>query len=187
MRKFVCYILLLSLTRVSFTHQFAGEVTEYEIKAAFLYNFGKFIEWPDDHKPNADEPFIIGILGQDPFGRILDRLAARNRLKDHKIELKRFKKTSDVRFCHILFISQSKQERLSDILEKVRTECTVTVSEIDDFVEKGGIIRLLTTPENKVRFEINNSAALDVGLKISSRLLRLAENLKIGPTNGQPQ
>lgn len=187
MRKVICYILLLSLARVSFTYQFAGEVTEYEIKAAFLYNFGKFVEWRDDDKPQPNEPFIIGILGQDPFGRILDRLAARKQLKEHRIELKRFKKISEVRFCHILFISRSEQARLSEVIKKVKNDCTLTVSEIDNFIEEGGIIRLLTTPENKVRFEINNSAASDVGLKISSRLLRLAVNLKIGPTNGQPQ
>jgi len=179
------HILIILFTLVGWPSESSGQVTEYEIKAAFLYNFGKFVEWPEETLRDPEAPFIIGILGQDPFGKILDRLVAEGRLKNHKITIKRFERLPDLEFCHILFIGKSEKKRLPDIIEKIEQQCILTVSEIQNFIDFDGMIGLITTPENKVRFEINLAAATDAGLKMSSRLLRLAQNLKGWQTNGK--
>lgn len=187
MRKTHLHILIMFLTLVGLRNDAFAQVTEYEIKAAFLYNFGKFVDWPEQALEDPEQPFIIGLLGQDPFGKILDRLVAEDRLKNHKIAIKRFASLADFEFCHILFVCKSEKKRVAEIIEKLSDQYILTVSEVPDFTDAGGMIGLLTTADNKVRFEINLAAATQAGLKISSRLLRLAQNLKELQTNGKAQ
>jgi len=149
------------------------EYQEYQVKAAFLYNFAKFVEWPAESFNDAQAPLIIGIVGKDPFGETLDKL------RDHHIEgrkllIKRFAKVEDLEKCHILFISAAEKEHLSTILKITRGWHLLTVGDTKGLVQSGVIINFLVI-ENKIRFEINTDAAQRAGLKIRSQLLKLAK------------
>ena len=146
---------------------------EYEVKAAFLYNFAKFVEWPQGAFADADSPLIIGVLGDDPFGEVLDRTVAGKLVQGRPLRVQRWKRLVEMRNCHILFISTSEQGSMLSILDKIRPTPVLTVSDSGDFDERGGIVGFIMV-DNKVRFEINNRRAQDAGLKISSRLLMLA-------------
>ncbi len=147
--------------------------TEYEIKAAFLYNFAKFVEWPADAFPDAQAPVLLGILGDDPFGLVLDQMIYGKTANGRGFVVKRISEGAELRSCHILFISSSEKKYLARILEGLKGSGVLTVGDMDRFAESGGVIHLLLA-ENKVRFEINLTAAGRAGLKISSKLLALA-------------
>lgn len=154
-----------------------GEIAaEYAVKAGFLYNFCKFVEWPEEAFEHEDDPLMIGILGEDPFGSLLDKTVRDRTAQSRNIVIKRFRTLVDMEPCHVLFISKSEQEMISEILEKAKTSALLTVSEIEGFSRQGGIITFITV-ENKVRFEINREAAEGVGLHLSSKLLRLATTI----------
>ena len=161
-----------------------SQVTEYKIKAAYLFNFAKFVEWPQSSFADPSEPIKIGIIGKDPFLESLNQTVSGKTVKGRKFVIRRFKKIQDLDFCHILFISSSERRRVSQIIQKVKGSSTLTVSEFKNFIESGGIIRLLNK-DNKVRFEIGLPAAQQADLKISSRVLRLAENQEALQTNGK--
>lgn len=160
-----------------------AEVTEYEIKAAYLFNFAKFVDWPAETFADSTEPIIIAILGKDPFGKVLGETVSGKTVKGRKLVVERYKKIQDLHFCHILFISTSKRQRLAKILRQTKNQSILTVSELKNFIQAGGVIRLFNRG-NKVRFDINLEAAKQAQLRISSRVLNLAENLRL-QTNGR--
>lgn len=174
MFRLKCHLFLILILYVPGYTQNArlGQVTEYQIKAAFLFNFAKFVEWPAE--ADSTLPITIGLIGQDPFGENLDQLAARKVIKGRKLRIKRFRRVSDLEACHILFISQSEKSNMPDILGRIKDLSILTVGEASWFAEQGGIVNLVSR-NNKVRFQINVEASYRSGLKISSRLLRLAE------------
>jgi len=151
----------------------ASVAKEYEVKAVFLLNFAQFVEWPDGTFPSADTPICIGILGDDPFGAVLDRAIQGERVKDRPLAAKRFRHLEDVKDCHLLFISRSERARLPQILAKIGRTSILTVGETDRFAHQGGIINF-RLQGNTIRFEINVDAARRSNLKISYKLLRLA-------------
>lgn len=153
----------------------AGEgVGEYQVKAAFLYNFSKFVEWPAKAFPAPNSPIRFAVVGEDPFGAELDRALEGKVVGGRPLVLQRFgSATADLRRCHIVFISSSEARRLPDLLELLRGAPVLTVSEMEPFVRAGGVIRL-TEDDRHVRFEINVQAAEQEGLQISSKLLALA-------------
>lgn len=169
---FVLVILTVAVEGHAQDDRFRG-VTEYQIKAAFLYKFAKFVEWPNDVAPDSTQPFILGVLGKDPFGRVLDRTVADETVKGRRIVVRRFKTPEDLSFCHILFISSSEKKRLSEIIARLKHSSILTVGEMNGFIQAGGMIALFTR-DNKVRFAINVEAAEQANLRLSSRLLRLA-------------
>jgi hypothetical protein len=176
----VCGLLLLALFAAlarpaSLT---AGNALqrEYEIKAAYLYNFLNYIEWPENTFPAAGGTITIGIVGEDPFGSALDALNGKQ-VKGRTVALKHVTDMNDFGQCQILFISSSEKQRLPELLEKLKDSRVLTVSEIDGFAEHGGIINFISE-HNKVRFEINLDAARRLGLNISSELLKLAKLVK---------
>ena len=149
---------------------------EYEVKAAFLYNFAKFVEWPQGAFADADSPLIIGVLGEDPFGEVLDRTVAGKLAQGRPLRIQRWKRLTEIRRCHILFVSTSERGALPELLETFQAAAVLTVSESDKFAERGGIVHFLLIG-SKVRFEINDVSAKKAGLKISSRLLALATTI----------
>jgi hypothetical protein len=151
--------------------------SEYEIKAAFLYNFAKFIEWPDNSRQCQQDTAIIGILGEDPFGTILERVIGEKTIRMKEISIQRYSNVQNVRECHILFIGQSEKWRLSTILKQLSNRHILTVSEIDGFTEQGGMIGLFIE-NNRIRFQINQDAIEAAELKISSKLLKLASIIR---------
>ena len=169
----VCLVLLLA------THGSRAQETspsEYQLKAAFLYNFAKFVEWPTNVFALEDSPIVVGVMGQNPFGEDLDNTIRNKTINKHPIEIKATDSISDAKKCQILFISTSERDRLADILSGLRGASVLTVGEADtqDFIKSGGMINFVLV-NNKIRFQINNEAAKSAGLKISSKLLSLAQ------------
>lgn len=145
---------------------------EYEIKAAFLFNFAKFVEWP----PAAlgeNEPIRIGILGKDPFGPDLEKTIQGKKIGDHPVELERYADRLPQKLPHVLFICASEKKNQARILAQTNGTSTLTVSEADGFCEAGGIINFKRA-ERKVRFEINPKAGERQKFKLSSKLMGVA-------------
>jgi hypothetical protein len=145
---------------------------EYQVKAAFLYNFGKFVEWPAEPPADSGNFFAVCILGRDPFGSALEEIMGGESIREHPILIRRAQEPSDLKSCHLLFISSSEQNRLPEILRTVGGMGVLTVGETPGFTQNGGIIGLMLK-NNKIRFTINTAAAKQAGLKLSSQLLNL--------------
>ena len=148
--------------------------SEYQVKAKYLYNLARFVEWPEQSFADSNSSYIIGVLGEDPFGIDLEKTVEGKKAKGRNFIVKRFKKSEDVQFCHILFIKLADNIQLSNTIKKVNHENILTVSDTKNFAKNGGIINFITK-EKKIRFQINLSAAEQSGLQISSKILRQAE------------
>lgn len=147
--------------------------SEYQLKAAFLYNFAKFIEWPPKAFADGKAPFIIGVLGDNPFGTDLDQVVAGKTINDHPITIRTNLTALEATNCHILFISSSEKKNWPEIFQSLRGTTVLTVGDTERFIEAGGIINFV--PEaGKIRFQINDDTAKAARLKISSKLLSLA-------------
>lgn len=144
---------------------------EYQVKAAFLYQFVNFVEWP----PHAlrNHTIIIGVLGDSPIAEALTAIEGEE-AKGRTVTVKRFKELDDLEFVHILFISPDATGRLKEIRKRLAGSSTLEVSEVAGFARNGGMINFITVG-NKIRFEINVEAAEQARLKISSQLLKLAK------------
>ena len=153
---------------------------EYEVKAVFLYNFAKFVEWPPNFPSEGNDPFVIGILGQDPFGAAVEQALLRKTINGRPLAIKRVKHAQDTRGCQILFISASESKRLKAHLAQLKGDPVLTVGDTENFAQEGGVIAF-TLEDNRVRFEINVDAAQRAGLRISSRLLSLAKIVRGEP------
>lgn len=147
--------------------------TEYQIKAAFLYNFAKFVEWPPQAFADVKSPIIIGVLGQNVFDNNLEKIIQGKTVNNRPFLFKEFHTATEATNCHILFISTSEKEKLPRILASLRGTSVLTVSETDQFIAAGGMINFVIE-DQKVHFQINDEAAKKAGLKISSKLLSLA-------------
>ncbi|HEX9933563.1 MAG TPA: YfiR family protein [bacterium] len=158
-------------------------VSEYEVKAAFLYNFAKFVEWPTSAVRDTTSPFVIGVLGRDPFGAILDQVIGSKSIKGKRLVIRRFSDWTGLSFCHLLFVSSSERTNLSLILEKLSRSCTLTVAEMEGFTENRGMVQFVMR-DNRIHFMINAVAADEAGLKLSSKLLNLAVGVKKKSGNG---
>ena len=146
---------------------------EYRVKATYLFNFAKFVEWPPPAFAESATPIRIGVLGNDDFGLFLDQLVQGETVKGHPLVVKRSRLVEELKTCHILFISKSEANRIDQILTALGDAGVLTVSESDGFAERGGIVNFFIEG-NKVRFEINPAAARRRELKIGSQLLSLA-------------
>jgi YfiR/HmsC-like len=146
---------------------------EYQVKAAFLFNFARFVEWPPRAPANSEEPVALCVLGDDPFGDALDRAVAGKTLNDRTMAVRRGRKVQELNGCEVLFISTSEKGRLPEILTALRTVHVLTVGECEDFAAQGGEVQF-TLEDNHVRFIINVDATDRAGLKVSSKLLGLA-------------
>jgi hypothetical protein len=148
---------------------------EYAIKAAYLYQFGYYTEWPAEAFTNDQSPFVIGVLGADPFGTALDDIAREKKIAGRPIVIKRFTSLEDYKPCHILYMASSAvpEGKLSAI-QKEQKFPVLIVGETPGFAEQGGAINLFVE-QNRVRFEINVAVAKREQLKISSKLLSLAK------------
>lgn len=151
---------------------------EYDLKALFLYNFAQFVEWPPEALANQT-PLIIGVVGQDRFGKSLDDLTKSDAARRRKLHIERYRKFTEIQNCHILFIDRSESKDLDEILHQVHGMPVLTVSDIDGFTGRGGMIQFITEQkageEKKIRLRINVAAAKAANLTISSKLLKLAE------------
>jgi len=163
------------------------DASEYLIKAGFIYNFAKFVEWPSTAFSQPDSPIMIGVLGTDPFGSVLDRLVEDKKIGLRGFVVKRYKwgkDLKDLKECKILFVSASEKAHIDEIVQAVKGLPILMVGETPGFAERGGIIRF-TLEDNRVRFEINVDAAHQADLNISSRLLTLAKIIPQAAASGR--
>src|SRR5712675_237996 len=166
----------LSWAPEAFAQVSDSDSSEYLIKAGFIYNFAKLVEWPATAFAQPDSPIVIGILGEDPFGATLDRIVTDKKINGRGIAVKRLKwgrDLKDLRDCNILFISSSEKEHLDSVVDAMKWLPILTIGDAPGFARRGGIINF-TLEDNKVRFEVNVEAAKHADLTISSRLLTLA-------------
>jgi hypothetical protein len=149
------------------------DATEYQVKAAYLYNFGKFVAWPDISEEGTDRRFAICVLGEDPFGPVLDSAIAGATIRGNGVVARRIAKPQEIDGCRILFISNSERDRLQEVLMAIDKARVLTVSDIPQFSEHGGMIQFVLD-RSRVRFEINVTNAENAGLNLSSELLKVA-------------
>lgn len=148
------------------------KATEYQVKAAYLFNFAKFVKWPPDPAARSSS-FDICILGQDPFGATLDATVGGEKIDGLPVSIRRIDAVSESKSCRILFISKSEEPRLNNLLSEIDRSDTLTVSDIPRFSKRGGMIEFM--PEgNRVRFGINLDSAERSRLTVSSELLKVA-------------
>ncbi len=152
----------------------APVIGEYKIKAVFLFNFAEFVEWPADSFPSGSSPLVIGIVGDDPFGSYLDEAVKGETINNRTIVIQRYGSAEEVSACQILFVSRSKSDRVDGVLDRLRGRPILTVSDMDNFTQHGGMIWFVME-NNKVRLRINVRAIKGANLTISSKLLRPAE------------
>ena len=162
----------------------AAPSVEYQVKAGFLFNFAKFVQWPASAFSAPDSPIVVGILGDDPFGPFLDQVVQAEPVERHKVVVKRIARPEDAGQCHILFVPRSVSGPSAAIMAGLRAKSVLTVGETDRFLEEGGIINLVID-RSKVRFEINLDAAREARLTVSSKLLKLARKVQGEGAQGQ--
>jgi len=149
-----------------------GSLSEYQIKAAYLYYFSTFVDWPSNTYARTGESLVIGVLGEDPFGAVLDETLRGKSVNNRKIVVRRFANIKDARDSHVLFISNSERDRLPSILKALEGASVLTVGDLDRFASRGGQIAF-RTEDKKVRFDINVAAVQRAHLKISAQLMKL--------------
>jgi|HubBroStandDraft_2_1064218.scaffolds.fasta_scaffold42881_2 hypothetical protein len=173
-RAAILVVLLLPLCPTPVAAQKAG-ATESQVKAAYLYNFGKFVRWQTD-RIGSPQTLTICVLGKDPFGAVLDATVEGESIDGKKITVKRLSTIQDLTSCSILFIATSEESRLGPVLSAAQHQGLLTVSDIPHFAEHGGIIGFVML-QDKIRFEVNRSAAEQSHLTLSSELLKVASRV----------
>ena len=183
---------VLFLTAVSFlafaprTYSQVAQPTEYQLKAAFLFNFAKFIDWPEKSFAGPHSAFTICVIGQDPFGGALDEYLAKT-IGGRPVQLARFPSASApprARSCQIAFVSASERSHFHGVVEGLHGSAALLVGDADGFAASGGTIEF-TLEDNHIRFSINPEAAQRADLKLSSKLLALAKIVHDGTNNGK--
>lgn len=175
-----CVVALASGARTSVRAETESPLTEYQVEAAFLYHFAKYVTWPGRAFAAPGDPIVIGVLGDDPFGDDLAQTIAREKpVQGRPLQVVQSHNPAELVRCHILFISASEEPRLAQhfaLLERTRS-AALTVGESKEFLDAGGVIRFVVE-KNKVRFEIDARNAARAGLALSSKLLSLARNTR---------
>jgi len=155
--------------------------TLYQHKALYLFNFAKYTEWPKQAFADDNAPFVLGILGKDPFHADIDIIKGKT-IKGRKLVVRYFDFIQEVTNCHLLFICASETNNLTQVLQAVEHLSILTISEADGFIEQSGMINLVaeqkTAGSQVVAFEINQAAAEKANLKLDTQLLKLARRTK---------
>lgn len=178
---FTVVVLLVGLLGVPASHAQDRKPTDYQVKAAYLYNFGRFVEWPSTASQSGH--FTVCVLGQDPFGPSLDTTLAGETIGGRSIAAKRISTPQESIDCQILFLSLTDSSRLKKIVGELDRKAVLTVSDMPQFAEFGGMIQFVLEGK-KVRFEVNLTATQRAGLTLSSELLKVATTVKKDPTPG---
>ena len=147
---------------------------EYRIKAAYIYQFGRYVEWPEKAFHNANSPFVIGVMADDPIAGNLEQIARIKKIQDRPIQIRKFSSVKEIRPCHILYLSTLvPMETQAEILRKMSRQGVLTVGEASGFLEGGGTIQFVIK-DNKVLVYVARKAAEQEGLAISAKLLQVA-------------
>lgn len=159
---------------------------EYQVKAVFLYRLALFVTWPDIGPDTADNPFIFGIVGGDPFGQHIDRVVQNETFKGRPVRIQRYPSLEALEGAspHVLFVSQSLKQKWPKLRNGIARHSILTVSDLDAFCEMGGMVNI-KTPSDKIKIEINPGETQSVGLKISSKLLKISRQVATAPEGGR--
>ena len=153
--------------------------TEYQVKAVFLFNFSQFVDWPPASFADGRSPLVIGVLGRDPFGTMLDDIVRGETVNGRPLAVRRYDSIGQIDDCHILFVDRSADEQLDAVLAALKGRGVLTVGDFEGFARRGGIIRFVTVG-NKIRLRVNLAAAQEAKLTISSKLLRPSQIVEAG-------
>ncbi|HCL00743.1 MAG TPA: DUF4154 domain-containing protein [Candidatus Marinimicrobia bacterium] len=168
--KLYLFIFILFLVPVITLSQ----LEEYVIKAVFLERFTRFIEWPDSiAMPDTSKPFVIGIVGKNPFGATLNDLYSTQKIKNKPVQIRRIDNLNQINNCHLLFISKISKNKLNQILSITRYSPILTIGDSENYAKYGVLINFYVV-DDKVRFEINETAVRSSGLKFSYLLFKAA-------------
>lgn len=174
-RRAADWILLAGFVCIAWTWPAAsqtGQLTESEVKAGFVFNLTKFVEWPEGVLAGIRDPIILCIVGGDPLGNVLNRVVHGQSVRGRTISVRRYDFGEDLRHCQVLFVSGSEQTRVPQIVESLRRASVLTVSDTNRFAEAGGVVEF-SVEGDRVRFVINRDAANEAKLQISAKLLTL--------------
>lgn len=176
-------LFLLALIGTGTAVPWLDNSLEFKVKAGCLYNFARFVTWPEKAFPKADSPIVFGVLGDDPFGKILDATLEGKILGGRRVVLRRSKDASLIDECHMLYVSESEQGRLHELLPRLTASNAFCVSDIEEYALKGGVARFVLR-SSKVNFEINVDELEHRKLVVSSQLLKLATVLRYPADRG---
>ncbi len=173
LRRVVVVFIAIFVLHLSRENCDAQSATEYQVKAAYLFNFLKFVEWPDATPGDSQTKWVIGIVGNSPVGEELSKLVESKNVLGRELQVKTLQSTDNLRGCNILFISESEKKRLPAILASLRGSSVMTVADMEHFIDAGGMVQFVVE-DARVRISIDVGATGGVRLKISSKLLALA-------------
>ena len=165
-KSLLLYLLIIPLGNAA--------TPEYQIEAAFLFNFTQFVEWPAAAFQDPKSPLVIGVLGEDPFGSYLDDIVRGEAVNGHPLMIERYRSAQDIRRCHILFIADSERKNFNATLLGLKGQHVMTVSNLEGFARVGGIVRFRVV-DSRLRFLVSIDAAREAQLIISSKLLKHAD------------
>lgn len=167
-------VLVLVLVALCFQPQSlarAGTLSATEVKAGFIFNFIKFVDWPPEYQTST---FNVCVLGNNPFGTVLDKLNGRT-IRDRSIRVVSNVPLQQTRYCHVVFVSRSESGQLMNALLKLRQAPILTISDIEGFADRGGVIEFFSSSSGDIVFRVSQKSAQEVGLRVSSKLLSLSK------------
>jgi hypothetical protein len=178
MGRLIKLLLLPTLILLAWTPPLARSqsMEEYRVKAGFIYNFAKFVQWPQGTFASDAAPLVFCILGDDPFGTAIDSIDGKP-VGSRKLVIRQIKKVEDRGTCQVLYIAPSEKDRLTTILKALSGLSILTISDMEHFAELGGMIGLIRV-DNNIRFEVGMGAVRGAKLEISSKLLKLADKVR---------
>jgi hypothetical protein len=175
-KTFIFLTILISVSLQAFPKESFGGIREDKVQAAFIYKFIQFIEWPIEIE-KASNTFKIGIYGKSNMQELLQTFSG-EKVNTRLLEIHPVENLDNIKKCHILFISSSETSKLDEILEILKGSSVLTISRMEGFAQKGGMINFYVN-EERVRFEINPESAKNAGLKISSKLLKVSKVIRV--------
>lgn len=171
-------LVIAPLASVTTATSETEEIQAFQVKAALVTNFLKYIQWPESYSVELGNELLFGIVGKDPFGEFLDRRLSRITVDGKSVKIVRFGGLDDITKTHVLYITASEEAIYKAVLKKVNGTSAVTVSEVDDFIESGGMINFTIDKDtSKVRFQLNLKAAREQHIQIYPRIVGLAEKV----------
>lgn len=176
-KQFLAGLLLLLFCAWPPASRAQASLPEADLKAAFVYNFTKFIEWPSDRFSRSEDPLIVGIFGDEDFVATLRKLLENKRAHGHPFVVKRLAQDLEAKACHILFVRENENKRFSLVYENIKDLPILTIGETKEFLDMGGMFNFFFE-DKQLRFEVNPARAESVRLTISSKLLRLAKSVR---------
>jgi hypothetical protein len=180
---FIAAVVTGLLTGAAYLPAQNSKPTDYDVKAAYLYNFGHFVDWPANAATAKNDSFVVCVLGQDPFGPVLDATLAGESIAGKRVTAKRISTPQESANCQILFLSSAEDPQLHKIIEALNEQPVLTVSDMPQFSQRGGMIQFVLEGK-KIRFEVNLTAVQHAGLTLSSELLKVATTVRRNSSPG---